>query len=254
MARYPHFVPHIDVALIGGTGIGSRLAQLGGKPLHLPTPFGMLRGSVLQHQGSSILLVQRHAAGHKVPPHRVNYLAMASGLAQLGVKGCMSSAAVGCLRPEWPVGTLLNCDDFLDLSGRRLTQFHRTVEHVDFTRPFSLHPLIRQVSSSLGMDVKQGATYLTNDGPRYETPAEIKMMRTLGADIVGMTASTEAIALREAGVPYGCIAVVTNLAAGLSPTDLHHGEVTDVMNERGHLVVDLMLACALEITHHPLPA
>ncbi|MEZ5163245.1 MAG: hypothetical protein R2688_05745 [Fimbriimonadaceae bacterium] len=102
-------------------------------------------------------------------------------------------------------------------------------------------------ANELGEHVQPHSTYLCNDGPRYETPAEIRMMRTMGADLVGMTASTEAVALRELEVPYGCLAVVTNSAAGMSGQELHHGEVTDVMQTRGQTVVDILLRTAVNI-------
>ena len=238
---------HPAFALIGGTGIGNRLAALGGNPIYVPTEYGGMRGKIVEYEGVNLILVQRHAAGHRTPPHLVNYKAVACALKQLGVRGCVSSAAVGCLRPEWEIGTLAVCDDFLDLTGRRVTLFDRTVEHTDFSHPFGLDGAIRDSAKTLGIDVQHSATYLAADGPRYETPAEIKMMKGFGADLVGMTASTEAIALGEAGVPYGCIGVVTNLAAGLSETPLHHGEVVDVMKERGQLVVDIMLRTARDV-------
>ena len=73
------------------------------------------------------------------------------------------------------------------------------------------------------------------------------MMRVAGGDIVGMTASSEAVAFREAGIEYGCLAVVSNLAAGLAPTHLQHGDVTQAMEEFGGTVVNLMLATARRI-------
>jgi len=82
------------------------------------------------------------------------------------------------------------------------------------------------------------------DGPRYETPGEIEMLRKLGGDIVGMTAATEAIAFRELGVPYACLAVVTNHAAGMGAAELGHEEVVEVMESAGEKAVRLFLEAA----------
>ncbi|RYG71773.1 S-methyl-5'-thioadenosine phosphorylase, partial [bacterium] len=99
-------------------------------------------------------------------------------------------------------------------------------------------------ASERGLELKDGGVYLNLNGPRYETPREVRTFGTFGADVVGMTAGTEAVVMRETGVPYALVAVVTNLGTGLSATDLHHGEVEDVMKARGGDVVNLLLgAC-----------
>jgi 5'-methylthioadenosine phosphorylase len=222
-----------DVALIGGTGIGERLAALGGQALIVPTPYGMLRGRLVPFEGRSLLVVQRHSRGHKVPPHAVEYEAMADGLRRLGVHGCLASAAVGSLREDWPVGTMAACTDFFDATGSGTTLFNDEVRHTDFTSPF---PLAGLLEGAVGPCV-----YACMSGPRYETPFEVRTLRALGADVVGMTAALEAIAMREAGVPYGCLAVVTNLACGIAQTTLDHGEVTDAMASHGERAVAILL-------------
>lgn len=238
----------VDVAVIGGTGVGERLAAMAGTPIVVPTSAGALRGRLLDHQGVSILAVARHSAGHTVPPHRVGYAAMALGLKQLQAKACISSAAVGSMRPEWGVGTLVVCSDFLDVSGRNLTLFDRSVVHTDFSEPFS--PIVRKAllsaASRIGCAVQDGGIYVNAQGPRFETDHEIDIYRRVG-DVVGMTAASEAILMREAGVPYACLAIVSNLAAGLSPEPLSHGDVSNAMRESGGAVVDLMLAAAVEL-------
>ena len=238
----------IDVGIIGGTGIGERLAALGGKPVHVPTSAGMLRGRLLDYDGVELLLIRRHSAGHKVPPHRVNYAAMALGLKQLGAKACLSTAAVGSVRPEWGPGTLVNCSDFVDLTARNPTLFDRTVAHTDFTEPFSAmaREAIQSASAQVGIPVEPSGIYICGNGPRYETPHEIQLFRHLG-DLVGMTASSEAILMREAGVPYACLAVATNLAAGISANPLSHEEVVEEMRRSGESAVKIILAAAKEI-------
>lgn len=204
----------------------------------------------IDSEGHTLYLIQRHGLGHKTPPHSVNYKAMALGLSELRVECCLSTAAVGSLREDWGPRTLAVCSDFIDLTGRNLTLFERDVIHTDFSHPFgprSRAALLTAAQES-GAQVRSEAVYLGNNGPRYETPAEIRMDRMLGADVVGMTATSEAILMREAGVDYGCLAVVTNLAAGISPTELHHGEVVDIMNEMGDAIVRLLLGAAKRLT------
>jgi 5'-methylthioadenosine phosphorylase len=74
-------------------------------------------------------------------------------------------------------------------------------------------------------------TYFCSAGPRFETPAEIKAIQTLGGDVVGMTNSSEAILCRELGICYNSIAVVTNMAAGLQQ-EVNHQEVIDLFDQR----------------------
>src|SRR5438309_8961953 len=101
-----------DVALIGGTGIGDVLAAESGQPVCILTKFGPMRGRVIDSEGVRILLLQRHSAGHRLPPHLVNYRAFALGLKQVGIRWCLASAAVGSLRREWPAGSMIACSDF----------------------------------------------------------------------------------------------------------------------------------------------
>ena len=231
----------IDIALIGGTGIGERLAALEGAPLHVPTPDGLVRGRLVEHRGVSILALSRHSSGHKVPPHRVGYVAMARACKQLGVKACLATAAVGSLRAEWGPGTLVAAKDFLDFTYRNITFHEQTVTHTDFSDPFPARTALLQEG------VVDGGVYMGLNGPRYETPVEIKTFGELGADLVGMTATTEAIVFREAGVPYGLLSIVTNLAAGLSETPLDHEEVVVEMKRSGERAVEILLEAAVRL-------
>lgn len=232
--------------MVGGTGMGAPLAELGGSPMFVPTPAGGLRGKVVELPGLRLIYVSRHSAGHKVPPHLVNYKAMALGLRKLGVKACFATAAVGSIRNMWGPGTLVLCSDYLDFSSRNITLFDDSITHRDFSEPFSKmgREAILAEANSTGVAVVPDGVYVNANGPRYETPQEIRTYRELGGDVVGMTAASEAIAMREAEVPYTCLAVVTNLAAGLTDGVLGHEEVVDVMTERGPAVLKLLLGAA----------
>jgi 5'-methylthioadenosine phosphorylase len=132
------------------------------------------------------------------------------------------------------------CTDLLDLTARRLTLWDRDVRHTDFSDPF---PAARDLAEASD-GAQAEAVYVGCDGPRYESPAEVRMLARLGGDVVGMTAATEAVLLREAGVPYGCLAVVTNFGAGLSSGQLAHNDVVDVMSRHGDHVAQTLLRAA----------
>ena len=223
--------------------MGDKLAALGGVPVHVPTEDGMIRGRLLTHNGVRLFLLSRHSAGHKVPPHHVNYRAMALALKALGIKHCLSTAAVGSVRSEWGPGTLVACSDFLDFTYRNITLFDRTVVHRDFSEPFSkaVRDAILRSGQTLDLAIQPEGVYLSSNGPRYETPQEIDTFRALGGDLVGMTAASEAITMREAEIEYGCLAIVTNLAAGMTSDELNHEEVVDEMNRSGEKAVKILL-------------
>jgi 5'-methylthioadenosine phosphorylase len=239
----------VDAGIIGGTGVGERLLRLGGTPLFVPTSAGLLRGRMLEVDDARILLISRHSGGHKVPPHKVNYKAIASGLSSLGVRACFASAAVGSLRRDWKPGTLIACSDFLDVTCRNLTLYDRQVVHTDFSHPFgaAARAAMLQAAQAAGVEMIDGGVYICSNGPRYETPAEIALYSQLHGDVVGMTAATEAILMREAGVEYATLAVVTNLAAGFEDQPLSHEEVVEEMGRSGEAAARILLDAAARI-------
>jgi 5'-methylthioadenosine phosphorylase len=231
-----------DAAIIGGTGIGERLRKLGGKPAQIATRFGKFHYLIVQIAGKRVAVVSRHGAGHKLPPHKVNYRALAAGAKKLGVKMVFSTAAVGSLREDWTAGHMAVCSGFIDLSGRNVTVFDTVVQHTDFSEPFSSQgrcALLRGAKGS-GAQVHDGGVYVCANGPRYETPDEIRAYRTLGGDVVGMTAATEAIVMKEIGIPYACLAIVTNLATGISTSPLSHEEVVREMERSGERALAIL--------------
>jgi 5'-methylthioadenosine phosphorylase len=220
-------------AIIGGTGIGELLREEGGEAVAVQTPYGEMHAT---QRDDGVLIVSRHGAGHKVPPHQVPYQAIAAGLKELGVERCLASAAVGSLREDLAPGEMAVVTDFIDLTGRNLTMFEDEVVHTDFT-PGVSPALIRKMKEA---GISREAVYACMNGPRYETPAEIRALRTLGADVVGMTMASEAVVMREVGIEYGCLAIVTNYAAGLSNTRLAHDEVAQVVRAISKQAIGLL--------------
>lgn len=230
----------VDVGLIGGTGVGSLLVREEGQALHIPTPFGVARGRALQIEGRTALLLSRHSAGHSVPPHRVNYRAIASALSQVGAKYCFATAAVGSLSLSAPVGTLMVCSDFIDLTYRNITLHDSEVVHTPFARPFGTEARSAVLAGAklVGTQVRDGGVYIGLNGPRFETPHEVQLLSKIG-DVVGMTASSEAIAMKEAGVQYALLAVATNMGEGLGGA-VEHSIVGETMQELGPKAVAIL--------------
>jgi purine-nucleoside phosphorylase len=151
-------------------------------------------------------------------------------LCRLGVKLLLVTNAAGGVNPSLAPGDLVRITDHVNLSGMnplvgdnddRLGP--RFPDLSDAYDP-RLGALLDASAGALGIALRAGV-YACMLGPSYETPAEIRMLRALGADVVGMSTVPEVIAARHMGVPVAGISVVTNLAAGLSRKALSHEEV-----------------------------
>jgi len=135
--------------------------------------------------------------------------------------------AAGGIREGYQVGQPVLIRDHLNLTGRSpLTGGPPPPGYpsrfVDLTDLYS--PRLRTLATGTGNGLAEGV-YAALPGPHYETPAEIRMLRTLGADLVGMSTALEAIAARHLGAEVLAVSLVSNLAAGLAPHGLDHAEV-----------------------------
>lgn len=150
-------------------------------------------------------------------------------LAALGCSAVLLTNAAGGIDVSFRAGDLMLITDHINLTGLnplRGPADARTPRFVDLSRAYDvdLCQCARDAASLVGVPLKEG-TYAGLLGPTYETPAEIRMLRTLGAHAVGMSTVLEVIALRGLGVPVGAISCITNLAAGMSEGRLSHDEV-----------------------------
>ena len=226
-------------AIIGGSGT----AQL--YPIEeetvVETGYGKVSVYRTKTRGKDLLFLPRHGVKHNVPPHEVDYRANILALKNLKVDGIIATNAVGSLRKEIPPGSLVVAIDFLDFTkGRPLTLFEEGVVHTDMTAPYDprIIEALKTSAENLGIGLKE-VVYVATEGPRYETPAEIKMFRLLGGDVVGMTGVPEVVFAREASVPYASLCVVTNYAAGMQDR-ISHDEVIKLMEEKGKIVKEVM--------------
>lgn len=223
------------IAIIGGTGIYSPEALKGFKEQIIQTPYGPALCNLGGLAGNQVVFITRHGLGHKTPPHKINYRANIWALKSLGTEEIFATTAVGSLNPEMKAGHFVVCDNVLDFTKNRINTFYDTPErgvaHADFTQPYC--PCLRQkvINCLKKMDISfhETGVYVCTEGPRFESAAEIKMFALLGGDVVGMTNMPESILAREAEICYTNCSIVTNMAAGISPTPLSHKEVTEAM-------------------------
>jgi purine-nucleoside phosphorylase len=151
-------------------------------------------------------------------------------LAKLGCRAVVLTNAAGGLDPAGSPGDLMLVTDHLNLMGRNPLSGPNEgtlgPRFPDMTQAYDreICALAREAAREVGVPLREGV-YAGLLGPTYETPAEIRMLRALGADAVGMSTVPEVIALRHMGVRAAAISCITNLAAGISPTLLDHAEV-----------------------------
>jgi 5'-methylthioinosine phosphorylase len=220
------------VAVIGGTGMnqwpGLSIQRL--QPVE--TPFGepsapLTYGRV---QGVDVIFLARHGIGHKFPPHRINYRANLWALKEAGVQNVIAIAAVGSIARSLPPAAVAAPKDLIDYTfGREHTYSdsgQMPLKHADFTEPYSapLRKALLAGARKAGVKLVDGGVMGITQGPRLESPAEIRRMKRDGCTMVGMTGMPEAALARELDLGYAALAVSVNWAAGLGSGDIH-GEI-----------------------------
>lgn len=170
-------------------------------------------------------------------------------LCRLGVRALLLTNASGAVNRELAPGDLVRITDHLNLSGQNPLEGPndprlgpRFPDMRDAYDP-GLGALLEAAAGRTGVALKRGV-YACMAGPSYETPAEIRMLRALGADLVGMSTVPEVIAARHMGVPVCGLASVSNMAAGIEEGPLSHAEVT-AAGERVREALGRLLAAAI---------
>lgn len=178
-----------------------------------------------------VAFLPRHGPKHDLPPHRINYRANLHSLKQIGVERIMATNAVGAINAAYNPGDLAIPSDILDMTkSRNGTYFDAApVTHIDVTEPYcpELRNILSDCCRGIGVEPHSKAILAATEGPRYETPAEIRMLGKLGGDIVGMTGAPEAFLARELEICYSTLCFISNKAAGLQER-LSHIEVLNV--------------------------
>lgn len=216
---------HLDLAVIGGTGL-YRLAELQDVETQQPdTRFGAPSGPVRigTLHGRRVAFLARHGEGHSIPPHRINYRANLAALQALGARRVLALNTVGGITERFGPRVLACPDQLIDYTWGRVSTLCEEpgteVVHIDFGEPYdrALRRELLAAAAKAGVPVVDGGCYGATQGPRLETRAEIARLRRDGCDLVGMTGMPEAALARELGLEYACLAIVANWAAGAGP-------------------------------------
>lgn len=226
------------VALVLGSGLGGF-----GQTMRIDStiPYSEIAGfPVSTVQGHAGKLLVGRAGGtpvacmqgrmHLYEGHPASSLAVSiRALGLLGVKTLVLTNAAGGLRPDLTPGSLMAIEDHINLSGfnpligpNDEAVGPRFVDMTDAYDP-ALRALLDQAAAAQGVDLKRGV-YLQVAGPNFETPAEIRAFRALGADAVGMSTVPETLVARHCGMRVAAVSLITNLAAGIADHPLSHAE------------------------------
>jgi 5'-methylthioadenosine phosphorylase len=205
------------VGIIGGSG----LYQIEGldhvETISVDTPFGkpsddLVKGEMFDKE---VVFLPRHGKGHRLTPTEVNARANIYALKMMQVEAILSFSAVGSLKPEIKPGDFVIIDQYVDRTNqaRRQTFFgDGIVAHIQFAHPLcpQIREVLLQAGEDMGIDVKDGGTYINMEGPAFSTLAESLLYKSWNMDVIGMTQMNEARLAREAEICYATLATVTD--------------------------------------------
>ncbi len=236
-------IPHFPQSTVEGHSGRFVAGRLGG------TAVAVLEGRVHYYEG--------YTPAQVTFPMRV--------LGALGIRAVVLTNAAGGIAPGYHIGQLVALADHINfmgfnpLTGPNEPRFAVTptagLRFFDMTEAYSarLRRLAREAAAEEGFALDEGV-YLATPGPSFETPAEIRAFRTLGATLVGMSTVPETIVARHMGIEVLGISCVTNLAAGLGATELSHQEVFEAGRKVEHRLAALLTRLVPRIAASPDPA
>ncbi len=208
-------LPYEDIPGLGKTGVAGHAGRLAwGKPFGLETFIFQGRRHFYEGEGWTPVAIPLYA------------------LKQLGAETVILTNAAGGIRSDMKPGDLMILKDHINnFRDNPLLGNHNPVwgpRFPDQSRVYTaeLRDRLKKAGDVAGEKLFEGV-YLASTGPTYETPSEIQAYKTMGADAVGMSTVPEAMLANAAGMKVAALSCITNLAAGISPTDLSHEEVTE---------------------------
>lgn len=222
-AEIPHF-PEARVSGHGGRFVAGRLA------------------------GRRVLILQGRAHYYEAGDAAAMCVPIGS-IAALGGPPLLLTNAAGAIRPDWPAGRLVALSDHINLAGANpLIGDQSDARFVPMTDAYDpgLRTALQRASQAARIRVEEGV-YAWFSGPSFETPAEIRMARVLGADLVGMSTVPEAILARYHGLRVAALSLVTNPAAGVGEGDHTHQDTKNAAKDAAPSLQRLILEFVAEL-------
>lgn len=197
------------LGIIGGSAFLADDAIPGTAARVVATP----RGDVRVHEGAGLVFLRRHGHAGYHPAHQIPHHAHALALESLGVRRAVGLCSVGGLDAGLEPGTVVVPDDYLSFHPPPTFAATERLHIVPVLEEGLRRRLLDAASRTPG-PVRDGGVYAETRGPRFETRAEIRLLADY-ADVVGMTAASEATLLQERGIAYALLGIVDNLAHGI---------------------------------------
>lgn len=237
-------------AIIAGTGIYN-LPGFVFQQQVIDTRYGQALVNIGTKDSFELAFLARHGLDHSTPPHKINYLANMKALQMLGVKHILATNAVGSINRAIPPGGLAVLADFLDFTHERAATYYdggnTGLVHTNMETPYCpmLTAQILKLAPQFDLLIHPQAVYVATNGPRFETPAEIRMYAMLGGDVVGMTGVPEVVLARELQMHYAALAYSINWASGIT-------EKMEFVSERLDLIRTRMTALMFRVLQEPI--
>lgn len=237
-----------DLAVVLGSGLGAFAEALSNsRSVAYGEVAGMLCSKVAGHAGQFVLgevagarvLVQQGRAHLYEGWSAQEATRAVRAFAKLGCRGVVLTNAAGGMRREWQPGTLVRISDHINMQGRTALFMGERSSGAVYDAAFGA--ALERGAADARVALERGV-YCGLLGPSYETPAEIRMLTELGADLVGMSTVAEAAAAHASGMRVAGLSLVTNQAAGISPTKLDHEEVLAAGKAAAQRITKLLLA------------
>lgn len=255
-----------ETAIVLGSGLGGFAGRIDEK---IEVPYGEIPGfptsTVAGHEGKFVFGTVRGipVAAMQGRVHYYEGYSMAQVVAPIRILGMLGAEkliltnAAGGVNTAFTPGDLMVIEDHISsfvpspLIGENLEELGPRFPDMSRVYDAVLNQEIFAIGERLGIKLQRGV-YLQCQGPNYETPGEIRMFRTLGADAVGMSTACEAIAARHMGLRVCGVSCITNMACGILPQPLDHSEVQRVANQVQDRFEKLVLEMISDF--HGLPA
>jgi 5'-methylthioadenosine phosphorylase len=181
-------------------------------------------GPVVIEDADDVVFLQRHGVDGYTLPHRIDHHAHAQALTRVGCDRVLALSSCGALQMDHAPGTVMVPDDFVALAQQPDSRFVDERAHsVPGFDPAWRAQVVKAWTAHAPQPLTDGGVYVQTTGPRFETPAEVRFLATVG-DVVGMTIGSENVAMHERGLAHAAVCIVDNLGNGLGTARLSYEE------------------------------
>ncbi len=197
-----------------------------------------------------IVYIPRHGFKHDIPSNKVNYRAIITALQYHGVKHVISTTLATRLNKEYGIGDIVIPHDIIDMTKTRQSGLEPSKRiFTDMRNIFSDHirRILYEKALEKGFKVHNKGVVVVIEGPRLETPAEARMYRMIGGDLISLSLAPEAFMAKEAGIEYASIAIIINPAADEGEKKSIE-EINNLLEEIKPKLRELIIEAAKEIT------